>query len=76
MTAKHPSSRPDRPVPAPGELQGEGNYDAARRFRKAEEKFVGSGRVDEAAREAAPRSKDEARQMEDAEREGRSHAKR
>ncbi len=31
------------------QIQGEGNYDAARRFRKAEEDFVKSGKVDKAA---------------------------
>lgn len=34
------------------QIQGEGNYDAARRFRKAEEDFVKSGKVDKAARDA------------------------
>ena len=34
------------------DIQGEGNYDAARRFREAEEKFVKSGEVDKKAREA------------------------
>ena len=33
-------------------IQGEGNYDAARRFRKAEEDFAKSGKVDKAAHEA------------------------
>jgi hypothetical protein len=34
------------------QIQGEGNYDAARRFRKSEEAFVKSGKVDKAAHEA------------------------
>jgi hypothetical protein len=35
------------------DIQGEGNYDAARRFRKAEEAFAkDAGRVDKAAHEA------------------------
>lgn len=34
-------------------IQGEGNYDAARRFRKAEEAFAkDTGKVDKAAHEA------------------------
>jgi len=34
-------------------IQGEGNYDAARRFRKAEEDFAkNTGKVDKAAHEA------------------------
>ncbi len=32
--------------------QGEGDYEAARRFRKAEEAFVRTGPVDEKAHEA------------------------
>ena len=34
------------------DIQGEGNYDAARRFRRAEEKFVRTGDVEGKAREA------------------------
>lgn len=34
------------------EIQGEGNYDAARRFQKEEHKFVESGKVERKAREA------------------------
>jgi len=35
------------------QIQGEGNYDAARRFREAEEKFIRTGEVDKKAKEAA-----------------------
>jgi hypothetical protein len=34
------------------QIQGEGNYEAGRRFQKEEQAFVKSGRVDEAAHEA------------------------
>ena len=34
-------------------VQGEGDYDAGRRFQKAERSFVKNGPVDEKAREAA-----------------------
>ena len=34
------------------QIQGEGNYDAARRFRKEEMEFVKSGKVEQKAREA------------------------
>jgi hypothetical protein len=33
-------------------IQGEGNYDAARKFDAEERAFVKSGKVDQAAREA------------------------
>lgn len=35
-----------------GKIQGEGDYDAARRFRKAEEDFVKTGPVEQKAKEA------------------------
>ncbi|HUZ12936.1 MAG TPA: hypothetical protein VMU93_08820 [Caulobacteraceae bacterium] len=40
--------RQKNPMP----LQGEGAYDAARRFREAEERFVKSGEVERKAKEA------------------------
>ena len=36
-----------------GKIQGEGGYEAARRFREAEENFVKTGPVDQKAKEAA-----------------------
>lgn len=63
------------PVPGDG-LQGEGNYAAARRHRESTEQFVKSGAVEPAARKAAPHDIDEAREMRDAEKAGKSHAKR
>lgn len=57
------------------QVQGEGNYTAAKEYDDAQRKFVESGRVDQAARDAAPRTQQEADEMKAAEREGRSHAK-
>ncbi|MBT2321875.1 hypothetical protein J7E62_05830 [Variovorax paradoxus] len=57
------------------DLQGEGNYDATRRYDKAQAEFVKSGKVDEAARRAAPKTDAEAEEMKKAEQEGKSHAK-
>jgi hypothetical protein len=54
---------------------GEGNYKASRQYNDATKKFVESGRVDEAARNAAPKSDAEAKEMRDAEAEGKQHAK-
>jgi len=56
-------------------VQGEGNYDAAREFNAAERRFVESGKVDEAARAAAPKSDAERREMEAAEEKGRRRSK-
>jgi hypothetical protein len=62
--------------PAGGDaVQGEGNYEAAREFNAAQRKFVQSGKVDAAARAAAPRTDDEKQQMLDAEETARSRAK-
>ena len=58
------------------DMQGEGNRDAAREYNEAQRDFVQSGQVDEAAREAEPRSEAERKELEQAEREGRSHAKK
>jgi hypothetical protein len=55
-------------------VQGEGNYDAARRYRRETEQFVESGRVDEAAQAAVPTSDDEAAELEQAERAGKERA--
>ncbi len=57
------------------DLQGEGNYDAAREFDQAEEKFVKSGKVEQAARDAEPKNPKEKEEIERAEEEARRHAK-
>ena len=46
---------------------GEGNYEATRQYNRATKKFVESGRVERAARDAAPRSPEEATEMKRAE---------
>lgn len=54
---------------------GEGNYKASKQYNQATKQFVESGRVDEAAREAAPQDEAEAAQMAAAEAEGKRRAK-
>ena len=61
--------------PKSPDIQGEGNYDATRRYDKATTDFVQSGKVDQAARDARPKSEAEAEEMKKAEQEGKSHAK-
>jgi hypothetical protein len=58
-----------------GQVQGEGNYEAAKEYDDAQRRFVESGKVDQAARDAEPRTDAERRDMERAEQEGRSRAK-
>lgn len=60
--------------PSKGE-HGEGNYKASRQYNDATKEFVESGRVEEAARDAAPRDESEATQMASAEAAGRRRAK-
>lgn len=55
------------------DLQGEGNYDAAKQYDKDQAAFVKSGAVERANPE--PQSAAEAEELRKAEAEGRSHAK-
>jgi hypothetical protein len=48
-------------------VHGEGNYEATRQYNSATKKFVESGRVEQAARDAKPRTAKEAAEMEAAE---------
>lgn len=48
-------------------VYGEGNYQATRDYNDATKKFIESGKVDEAARDAAPDSPQEAAEMKQAE---------
>jgi len=64
--------------PAQGQgdkVHGEGNYEATRQYDEATKKFIESGRVDEAAQKAKPSSAREAKELDDAERAGKSRAK-
>ena len=56
-------------------VEGEGSYSASKDYNKRTQKFVDSGKVDEAAKKAAPNSEQEAREMQDAERVGKQHIK-
>jgi hypothetical protein len=54
-------------------VQGEGDYESARRFRKDSEDFLKKADVPDLARRAAPHSKEEAEELIKAEEVGRSH---
>ncbi len=58
------------------DMQGEGNRDAAREYNESQREFVESGEVERAARDAEPKSEADRAEMEKAEREGRSHARK
>ena len=57
-------------------IEGEGSYTATRRHRESVERFIQDDRVDDAARDAAPDSPDEADTLRRAEEEGRRHARK
>jgi len=61
--------------PGGGSIQGEGDYQSAREYREKVKEFLEHADMAKAAREAAPRNPKEARELEQAEEEGRSHAK-
>lgn len=56
-------------------LQGEGDYEAARRYRKETGAFIEKADVEGIARKAAPGSAQEARDMAKAEDQGRARSK-
>jgi len=58
-----------------GKVQGEGDYQSAKKFDDDEAAFVRSGRVDQAARDAEPKSQVEADEMKKAEEAGKSRSR-
>lgn len=60
---------------AKSKVQGEGDYEATRRYRKRTEQFLGSHDVEKEARRAAPKSREDARSMAAAEAAGKQRAK-
>lgn len=58
-----------------GTVQGEGDYEAGRRFDKASQDFVKSGKAQERAGKAKPDDAAQASEIERAEQKGKSHSK-
>lgn len=58
-----------------GQQYGEGNYKATRDYNRGLKEHVEHHDIEKDARDAAPKSDEEAREMEAAEREGASRAK-
>jgi hypothetical protein len=56
-------------------VEGEGSYSGSKDYNERTKKFVQSGKVDEAARDAEPKSEEEKHQMQKAERIGKDRAK-
>ncbi|HQT29978.1 MAG TPA: hypothetical protein PLE48_10715 [Thiobacillus sp.] len=67
MKSNHPQSK--------SRVQGEGDYRSAEKYNQKAHEFAESGKVEQAAKDAAPRNDAEKNEMKKAEAEGRSHAK-
>jgi hypothetical protein len=57
------------------QVEGEGSYSASRDYQKNIKDYLGKADVEADAEAAKPRSESEARELEEAEREGKSHSK-
>ena len=58
-----------------GKQYGEGNYQATRDYNRGVKEHMEKHDIEREARDAAPRSEEEARQMEEAERAGKDKAR-
>jgi hypothetical protein len=56
-------------------VEGEGSYKGTQDYNRRTEKFIDSGKVDEAARRAEPKSEEERQAMQKAERIGKQRAR-
>ena len=56
-------------------VEGEGSYTGSKDYNERTKKFVDSGKVEQAARDAEPRNVEEKQSMQKAERIGKAHAK-
>ena len=61
---------------AKDKVEGEGSYSGTKDYNQRTKKFIDSGKVDEAAEEAAPKTEQEADEMHKAERIGKQKAKK
>ena len=57
------------------QVEGEGSYSGTKDYNERTKKFVQSGKVEEAARNAEPTSEEEKRAMQEAERIGKARSK-
>ena len=58
-----------------GQVEGEGSYSATRNYQKDIKDYLDKADVESDAEASKPRSESEARDLEQAEREGKSHSK-
>ena len=65
----------DKRAPGNSRIQGEGDYVSGRRYQKDQQEFVRTHDTEKLAREAAPKSAAEKREMAEAVRKGKARAK-
>lgn len=70
MSKQNLTSNPDNK-----DMQGEGNYTAAKEYDDATTNFVKAGKVGQAVKEAKPKNAQEEQEMLEAEAKGRARAK-
>jgi hypothetical protein len=73
MTSNDKPTTDDTKSKSSPNIQGEGDYEATRRFDADAKRFLKDADVPDLARRAAPKSKEEAAELEKAEEIGRSH---
>ena len=61
--------------PGGSQVEGEGSYSATRNYQKDIGEYMQNADIDKNAEASKPRSEQEARELEQAEREGKSHSK-
>jgi hypothetical protein len=67
--------QPKTDQPKRDQVEGEGSYKGSKDYNQRTEKFVESGKVEQAARDAEPKSEEEKQAMQKAERIGKERAK-
>jgi hypothetical protein len=66
---------PEISMPRKDGVEGEGSYSGTKDYNERTKKFIDAGKVDQAARDAEPKSSEEEHAMQKAERIGKKHAK-
>ena len=69
------SPQKDKPSQDMSKVEGEGSYTASKDYNERTKKFVESGKVDKAAKDAQPSDDTELNRMKDAERTGQKRSK-
>ncbi len=75
MTDRKQKEPPKTPAASEAKNQGEGDYEAARRYREEVGEFLDHSNVEQIAKRAAPKSALEARELALAEERGRDRSK-